>query len=158
MRAVLILSLLIGLAGCSKQQAEAPHAVVTRESVIELLKTPEMRAATAKGDASYRAWADGQISGVCFVHHTKMHRKWQPVAYGLPMWEDEPKKEEADAHFPFADDGAWSGGCVRTPITEEEVHVCEECTKAFADWKNSHGKKEPNQASEPTAPSGRGSP
>lgn len=145
MRAALILSLVVGLAGCSKQRAQAPLAVETRESVVELLKTPEMRAATAKGDASYRAWADGQISGVCYVHHTKMRRKWQPVAYGLPMWQDLPTKEEADARFPFADDGSWPGGCLRTSTTEMEVHVCDQCTAALIEWNIGHKKKEPNQ-------------
>jgi hypothetical protein len=97
-----------------------------------------MRAATAKNDASYQAWAEGQISGICSVHRTTMRRKWQPVAYGLPSLEGLPTKDEADARFPFADEGFWPGGCVRTSIVEQEVHVCDRCTTAYLEWKNAH--------------------
>jgi hypothetical protein len=65
--------------------------------------------------------------------------------------EDLPAKVERDAYFPFTDDGFWFGGCGRTPVIEEEVYVCDQCTAAYLEWKKEHGKKEPIQASTVTA-------
>jgi hypothetical protein len=131
---------------CSRKVTIVPGDP-TRESVIEDIKSwsPKILADAEKEDPAFKAWADAQVSGVCFVHHIKMRRKWVPVSYGLPMMTDMPTKEEAYTSFPLADEGFWLGGCVVGPVKEREMHVCDQCTAAYRAWKTEHQKREPNQ-------------
>ena len=154
MKYAVISLLLLALAGCSKsnQLSSSPHTRPTRVSVIEDLKSwpADIRAQTEKESPSFKQWADAQLSGVCYLHHAKMQRKWVPVVYGLPDIRSLPTKEVADTEFPLADDGYFPGGCVQDSVKEMEIYVCDQCTAALLAWKKKHPKKEANQAPEPT--------
>lgn len=105
----------------------------SRESLVDILATPEMQANAAKQDGSYQAWATGQISGFCFVHRAQMKLKWLPVRYGLPDLSEVASKEDA-RDFPFPDEGVVFGPCSGGHIQEQEVYVCDECTHAYNGW------------------------
>lgn len=134
---------LVGIAACAgcAKKVEEVVADPTRESVIEDIKSwpAHIRADAERESPQFKVWADAQITGICYVHHTRMQRKWLPVVYGLPAIEESPSEDEA-AKFPLADEGCWQGGCVVRDVKEKEVYVCGECTAALAAWKKGHPK------------------
>lgn len=125
---------LLLLAGCSREPRVvqwSPSVEPTRESAIE--SAQKMSAAEVqKEEEPYRTWLMAQRSGICERHKAKMHRKWLPVAYGLPAAGSLPEPEEA-ARFPHGEE-SWIGGCLVTATKEREVFLCSECVAAYREW------------------------
>jgi hypothetical protein len=95
--------------------------------------------ATDRTDEIISAHSGAQRTGICEVHHTRMHKKPVAVTFGLPVEGYAPKFETEMLRFPHARDHA-NWGCMvdKNAPKFTPVYACSDCERSKWQWIRAH--------------------